>query len=209
MRDSDAADMAQLDPCELLPEALAWVELRGIRRQALQMEAWCRPVRQELPAEMAAVAGCSIPDAHHPARHFTPQVLQQGDDILRMQGAVLAVEVQLALRRNRTDGGKMISGAPLPQEGCLAHGRIGADDARQGVESGFVDEEDGLPLGLRPLLMAGQVSSRHRAIAASSRWRARRAGFCGLHRRALHKRPTWRGGEEIPNANRMTAAMRP
>jgi hypothetical protein len=43
---------------------------------------------------------------------------------------------------------------------------------------------------LRPLLIAGHVSSRQRAIAASPRWRARRAGFCGLQRSTRHKRPT-------------------
>ena len=38
-----------------------------------------------------------------------------------------------------------------------------------------------LPDGVgRPLLLAGHVSSRPRVMAASSRWRARRAGCCGL-----------------------------
>jgi hypothetical protein len=47
-----------------------------------------------------------------------------------------------------------------------------------------------LLLSLRPFLMAGQVSSRHCAMAASLRCRARRAGFCGRQRRASSTRPT-------------------
>jgi hypothetical protein len=37
--DVEAADIAQLDPFELLPEPLARVELRGIGREPLQMQA--------------------------------------------------------------------------------------------------------------------------------------------------------------------------
>jgi hypothetical protein len=42
-------------------------------------------------------------------------------------------------------------------------------------------------------LSAGQVSSRQRVMAVSSRCRARRAGFYGLQRRVFSKRPTWTG----------------
>src|SRR5262249_14725403 len=129
--------------------------------------------------------------------------------VVRIDGAVLAVEVQLALWRQGTDGGEMIARPPLPQDGCLPHRGIGADDTGQGIEARFVDEKDALLLGLRPLLMAGQLCSRPCASAASSRWRARRAGFCGLQRSALSKRPIWTGWEVMPHARRMTVAIRP
>jgi hypothetical protein len=32
----------------------------------------------------------------------------------------------------------MVVCPPFSQEGCLAHGRMGADAARQGIEAGFV-----------------------------------------------------------------------
>jgi hypothetical protein len=104
-------------------------------------------------------------------------VLEKGHDIAGIDGAVLAMEIQLALRGNRADGGEMITGPPLPQNGRLAYRRIGPYDTGEGVEAGLVTEEDRLPLGFRPFLMAGQVSVRQRAMAASSRWRARRMGF--------------------------------
>jgi hypothetical protein len=39
MCDVKTAHIVQLDPFELLPEALARVQLRGVGRQALQVEA--------------------------------------------------------------------------------------------------------------------------------------------------------------------------
>jgi hypothetical protein len=57
-------------------------------------------------------------------------------------------------------------------------------------------------------LMAGHVSARQRAIAASSRWRARRTGFCGLQWITWHKRPPGRGWDQMPKADGMRAAMR-
>ncbi len=102
---------------------------------------------------------------------------------------VLTMKLQLALWRDRADGREMLVGVPLPQEGGLAAGGVGAHDPRHGIEARFIYQEDGL-LRVRPLLRAGQVSSRHWAIAASSHWWARRAGCCGLQRSAWHKRPT-------------------
>jgi hypothetical protein len=101
--------------------------------------------------------------------------------------------VQLALGRDGPDGREMLAGAPLPQDRRLAHRRVCAHHTGQGIEPGLIDEEERVPLGLGPLLSAGQVSSRQRVMAPSSRCRARRAGVCGLQRTAWHKRPTWRG----------------
>ena len=106
---------------------------------------------------------------------------------------VLTVKIQLARRGDRADGGEMIAGAPFPEDGRVAHRGIGAHHAGQGIKAGFIEEEDRLLLRLRPLLRAGQISSRQRVMAPSSRCRARRAGFWGLQRSALSKRPTWTG----------------
>jgi hypothetical protein len=74
MWDIEAAYIAELNPFELLPEPLARVELRGIGRQALQMEV-VRAVREKLLDGVAAVNGRAIPDDHHPARHLAQQML--------------------------------------------------------------------------------------------------------------------------------------
>ena len=200
MWEVEAAQIAQLHAFELLPESLARVQLRGVGWQALQMDARRRTTGQELFDGVTAMDRGAIPDEDHAAGHLAQQVRQEGDHIRRVERAVLTVEIPFALRRDGTDGREVIAGAPFPQDGCLAHRRVGAHDTREGIKPRLVYEEEGLRLGFRPLLMAGQLSSRHWAMAASSRCRARRAGFCGLQRRALHKRPTWRGWYEMPNS---------
>ena len=121
------------------------------------------------------------------------QMLQKRDDIGGIDGLVLAGEIELARRRYRTDGREVITRPPLLEHGGWASRGIGTDDPGQGRDPRFIDEEDGLPLGWCPLLSAGQVSSRQRVMAVSSRWRTRRAGFSGLQRKALSKRPTGTG----------------
>ena len=190
MGNVEAADIAQLDSFEVLPAPLARVELRSIGREALQLQTLGGAIGEEVPDDLTAMDWGAIPDEHHPAWHLAQQVLEKPNDVVRVDRAVLAMEVELALGRNGTDGREMVAGAPLPQDGRVAPRGIGPDDAGERIKAGFVYEEETLPLGLRPPLRAGQVSSRQRAMAASSRWRARRAGCCGLQRMPLHKRPT-------------------
>src|SRR5688572_24029040 len=102
----------------------------------------------------------------------------------------------------------MVAGPPLLQHGRVAYWGRGADDTGQGREPGCIEEDNRLPLGVCPLLRAGQVSSRQRAIAASWRCRARRLGYWGLQRIALSSRPTWTGWEATPHARRMRTATR-
>lgn len=151
MRNIEAAHIAELDPFELLPETLARIQLRRIRRQALQMQALRCAIGQELLDDMTAVNGGSVPDDEHAAWDFTQQMLQKGDHVGRVDGAVLVMEIELALRRDGTDGREMVAGAPLPQDGGLADGCIGAHDTGQGIKSGFVYKQDSLLLRVRPL----------------------------------------------------------
>jgi hypothetical protein len=89
MRDIEAADIAQLDPFELLPKAFTRIQLRGIGWQPLQVQPLCHAMHQELLNAMTAVNRGAIPDNDYPARHFTQQVFQEGDHIHRVasQGA--------------------------------------------------------------------------------------------------------------------------
>jgi hypothetical protein len=103
------------------------------------------------------------------------------------------MEIEFAPRRDGTDRREVVTGPPFLQDRRLTYWGIGSNDTGQGIKSRLVDEQDRLLLCFGPFLMAGQVSSRQCAIAASSRCRARRAGFCGLQRIMAHKRPTWRG----------------
>ena len=190
MREIEAAHIAQLDAFELCPQALARVQFGGIRREALQVNSSRGAMRQELLDDVTAVNGGAIPDDDQAAGNLAQEVLQKGDDITRVHRVILHMEVEFALGRDGTDRGEMIPGIPFLQNWGLAHRGIGAHDTGEWIKPRFVYEDNRLLLGLRPPLMAGQVSSRQRAMAASSRWRARRAGFCGLQPIALSRRPT-------------------
>jgi hypothetical protein len=117
MRDVQTAQGAELAPCELWPDALVWIQRRGIRREALEVEAWRRALAEQLLHGAAAVDGGALPDDDHPARHFAPQVFETRDHIVRVEGVVLAVEVELALRRDGTDRRPVVTGPPCPPDG--------------------------------------------------------------------------------------------
>ena len=70
----------------------------------------------------------AIPDDHHPARHLAQQVIEKPDDVVGVDGVVLAVEVELAAGGDGTDGREMVTSAPLPQNRGLAYRRVSADD---------------------------------------------------------------------------------
>jgi hypothetical protein len=84
-------------------------------------------------------------------------VLQKRDDIFRGHGAVLTVNIPLPLGGDRADGRERVTGPPLAQDRGLARRGRGANDTGQGIKARCVDEQDGLLLGLRPLLRAGRV----------------------------------------------------
>ena len=169
MREIEATHIAQLDPFEMCPEALNRVQLRGVGRQPLDLEPRSRAMREEFLDEMTAVNRHPIPEGPQAAGHLAQQVLQKGDHLTGSDGLGLAMTIQLAPRRDGADGREVIPRPPLPENGRVAYRGRGADDTGQGIEPGFIDEEDRLPLGLGPLLSAGQLSSRQRAMATSSR----------------------------------------
>jgi hypothetical protein len=205
----EAAHLPACDALQVGPEALAGMPCWGIGGPALHLEPWRRAMGQDLGAARTAVAGRAGPEPHQRAGHRPEQGLANRHHSARVERAVLAVEVARARGGDGAARGPMVAGPPRPQEGCLADGGIRAHATRQGIEPGCIDEEERLPLGLCPLLRGGQVSARQRALAASSRCRARRAGCWGLQRHVCSKRPPWTGWEETPNARRIMVAIRP
>ena len=169
MRQTEAAHVAQFDPLEVGPEAFTWIQLRGISREALEMDPVGSAVGQKAVDHTAAMNRGAIPDDDHRAGHLAPQVLETGDNVAGIQRMVLAITRQFPLGGDGANGREMIASPPFFQDRRVPPGRIGADDAGEGIEARFIDEKDALPLRLRPLWIAGQVSWRQRTIAASSR----------------------------------------
>jgi hypothetical protein len=205
----EAAHMPEFDPLAMGPEALAGVPRWGIGGEALHLEPWRRAMGQELCEAMTAGDGRAIPDHHDLAGHLPPPELETRDHIVSVESTVLAVAGARALGRDGAERGQLVAGPPLLQPGRLASRGSRADHPGPGREPGCIEAEKRLLLGLGPLLRAGQVSSRQRARAVSSRCRARRAGCCGLQRSVFSTRPPGTGGEDTPHARRITAAIRP
>src|SRR5215472_15682927 len=90
----------------------------------------------------------------------------------------------------------------------LATRRVRADDRRQLVEAGLVYPDDGAPFLLGFAKSAGRRSSCHSLMAASSRWVARRIGFCTLQPICRSTRLTWAGWYWTPNSCRIRLATR-
>ncbi len=124
MRQVNTTDVAQFHTFELLPDTLVGVQLRGIGRQALQMQTLRRAMGQKLANDVTAVDRGPIPDHDQAAGHFAPQVCQTGDHSLGVDGVILSMAIQLALRRDGADGRQMVAGVPLPQDRRLAPRRI-------------------------------------------------------------------------------------
>jgi hypothetical protein len=160
MGDVETAHVAKLNAFQLLPEPFAGVQLGGIGGQALQVQALCRTPRQELLDDTAAMDRCPIPDEDQAAGHLAQQVLQKPDHVVRVDGVILAVEVELAAGGDGTDRRQMVAGVPLVDDRCLTYRGIGAHDAGQGIKARFIYEEGRLGLGLCPFLIATQVSMR-------------------------------------------------
>ena len=190
----ETAQVPQFDPFELLPDPLARIEFGRIGWQALQVNPPRRAIRQELLDPLTPMNRGAVPNDDHAAGHLAHKMFEKCDDICGVDGPFLAVEVHLTCRGDGSDGRQVVMGVPLPQEGGLTDRGIRTHDTGQGRTPGFIYKEARLLLRFSPFLIAGHVSVRQRAIAASSRWRARRIGCCGLQRIALQRRPIWVGG---------------
>jgi hypothetical protein len=185
--------MAELTPVALLPEPLARVQLRSIGRQARQVQALRRALGEEISADRTAMDRRAIPDNDQAAAHLAQAVCKNADDVVSVNGVILAAEVASAAGREGTDRRQLVTGVPRAYDRRLTSRGIGAHDAGQGLKARFSSEEERLLRGLRPVWRAGHVSPRQWAIAASSRCRARLVGLCGLQCRVSRKRPTCRG----------------
>jgi hypothetical protein len=69
MAERQAAHMPELDALPMGPQALARMQLRGLCRQALYVEALRHPIREELLDDVTAMHGGPILHAHQAAGH--------------------------------------------------------------------------------------------------------------------------------------------
>ncbi len=180
---------------EVGPEDLDGVELRGVRRQ---QDGEPLAVMQVGGDHLSAMPGQAIPDEHERPPQRTRQRAQEGDQprrgdvLVGAQGEVQTGAMPAGRQGEGRDDGHLVAGAAaLIQDRRLAAGRPAAADDRGQQQAALVDEHEGGVQAPRFFLIRGHSTFTHRWMAASSRSRARRSGFWGLHPRARSTRPTW------------------
>ena len=115
---------------------------------------------------------------------------EEADHIPAVHRPFLQLQIQLALGDDRRNGGEMIATEDFGEDGRLTAQRPGAYYAREEVEGRLVYADEGSLFSISLFFRAGQVSSRHRAMASSSRWQAWRAGFWRVNPQRLSNRVT-------------------
>src|SRR3712207_227865 len=120
-------------------------------------------------------------------------MLQEANHVFSLEGALLLHHVKLALQADGADHREMIAREFLLQDGRLAHRGVATNHSGQRVEARLVHKQYGSTLLYGTFFSSGQRSSFQRFIASSSRWFARRIGFCRESPSALTSRLTCAG----------------
>ncbi len=176
-----------------LPDSLVGVELRRIRREALQVEP--RGASAKLTYELPSMGISAVPQDDDVPRELPEQPSKKvpGLELSNVFRVELKVKVEaLAAGRNRDsrDHGDPVASIEVMNRGRLAHGRPGAGDRRGQLEAGFVGEDE---VGTQPpgvFFTRGQSSRMKRRISALLRSSAFFCGFWWLHPRACRSLPT-------------------
>jgi len=185
-----AADVAQFDALEVVPDALVGVEVRGVAGELFQADTASTALGQEVLDRLAAMDRSAVPDDQELAGDVAQEVLEEAHDIRALVGVVLHQHEQAPRRRDAADDGQVIAAQREAEDRRLPAWGVGPDRAREEIEARFVDPDDGPALLVGPLFRAGQRSVRHASIAASFRWLARRIGLWTLQPAARRSLPT-------------------
>lgn len=175
-----AAEVAEFDVLEIVPEALVRVEIGRVAGQLLQLEARGGSLGEEVFDWLGPMNRRPIPNHEELPGELAQQVLQETDNRGAPERLPPLLDQQPARVRQRADDREVIAGTGHAQDGRLAAWRVGAHQARQQIEAGLVYPDNRTPLALGFAKRAGQRSVHHWAMAASLRWVARRIGFWTL-----------------------------
>ena len=190
MSESVAADVAQLDVLEVVPDPLIRVEVRGVPWELLQADAAGAALSQKVLDRLTAMDGSAIPNDQELAGDVAQQMLEEADDIRALVRVLLDQHEQAPRGGDAADHRQMVAAQGQAEDRRLPARGVGPDRAREEVEARFVDPDDGPPLLVSPLFRAGQRSVCQASIAASFRWLARSIGFCTLQPAARRSLPT-------------------
>jgi len=191
------AHIGHLARLDVAPDLFDGIQLRGIARQAFDVE----PVAlaSQIGAHRTALVGAqAIPDQDHAVAAEVPfQVAQKPDEGPRRIGAGTRLEIEAGPAPIPAEGQRPSHREPLPgaarvdQDRGLAARRPGAPDDGLLRDPAFVfEDEPGAPApGV--FFTAGQRDAIHCRRAGSSRSRAWRAGRCNDQRSPRRMYQTW------------------
>lgn len=196
VRDVGGGVVGQRVALEVTPEQLYRIEFRGVGRQELEMDGPAAP--QEAPDDVSAVGVETVPDHDEGPLDLAAQVAEELHDI---GGGEIGVGQELKVQPDPLalgghgegrNGRDLVAGAgPLgDSRGDTTRGP-GASHERGHQEPALVDEHEQGVQRTGFFLMRGHSTRTQRRIAASSRSRACRSGFCGVQPKARSTRPIW------------------
>ena len=185
-----AADVAQFDALEGVPDALVGVEVRGVAGELFQADALGAALGQAVLDGLATMDRRAVPDHQELAGDVAQEVLEEAHDIRALVRVVLHQHEQAPGRGDAADDRQVVAAQGQTEDRRLPAWGVGPDRTREEIEARFVDPDDGPTLLVSPLFRAGQRSVRQASIAASFRWLARSIGFCTLQPAARRSLPT-------------------
>ena len=169
---------------------------RGIRRQQMNVQPPA-PTLEEALHRLAAVCVEPIPDQFEGHAQRAQQLLEEGQHEraveigLGMESEVGAHASSFGRDHQRSDDRDLAPrAAALHQDRGLTARRPTAPRQGGHQESRLVDEDDRRTTAAGVFFTRDQSCFTQLPMATSSRSRARRAGFCGLHPSSCNSRPT-------------------
>lgn len=175
------------------PDPFVRVELGRVRREILEPQA--SMPREQRPNHRPLMRFAVVPQDDDGAGEMSEQVLEKAGcgDRANVLGMTLEIEPAPPAQGAHRDAGDdrdAIVAVPVAEDRGLAARCPRPPHGRRDQEARFVDEDE---VGAQPrgvFFTRAQSRVFHRAIAASSRWSARRSGFCGVQPSWWSRRPT-------------------
>ena len=188
-----ASKVSQFHIFEVVPNSFIRVQVWGVAWQLLHPHRLALISGQVCCYCLVPVDGYAIPDNQQLALDMAVQMFQKTHNPHSLEGLLLHFHQQLSTFGYATDSRQMVPRQRHAQHWCLAAWGIRAHHTSQQVEACFVYPYDGAPFSSCFFLREGQRVECQVAMAASSRWLARRIGFWGLQPICAMMRETWEG----------------
>ena len=171
------------------PQSLVGIQFGGVGWQTIHPQAGV-VFGERRPGLFRAVGIQPVPEQEDRAWNPVQQVTDEGDDLGAGDGAPYQTQVGVRVRGNCRDGRQLRPVEAVIEKRRLASWCPGLARGGQQREAALVEKDQGGLQDLGFLFKRGQVCFTQRWMVASSRSRARRAGFCQLQPKRCSRRQT-------------------